>query len=149
MSWIEVESKVRVRNVKDARRRIKKIAKFVEVENKIDDYYSLSEGVYPKKSIRVRDKGQKREVNFKERMFFKDGIWAKKEVELYRTREGVNIELNFVKKLGWFIEIEVLCKKKDIGKAMRKIGKVRERLGVKRAQIEKSGYTRFLWELRH
>jgi len=138
MRGAEVESKIRVSNVNEARKRIKKIAKFIGKEKKVDDYYSLHHGVYPKKSLRVRDKGKKREVNFKQRHSYSNGVWAKKEVEfevsdlrgffdlladfgfkkwmrkeklteLYRTKNGINIELNFVKRLGWYIEIEVLC----------------------------------------
>jgi len=81
MSWIEVESKIKIYNTKRIRKKIKEIAKFVEVENKIDDYYSLHSKVYPRKSLRVRYKERKREVNFKQRIDYVNGIWAKKEVE--------------------------------------------------------------------
>ena len=46
-----------------------------------DDYYSLEKRKYPKKSLRVRDKGKRREVNFKQWRSYKNGVWAKKEVE--------------------------------------------------------------------
>ena len=81
MSWIEVESKIKVHDAKEARKRIEKIASFVKKEYKIDDYYSLSRDSYPKKSLRVRGKGKKRQVNFKQWRNYTDGIWAKKEVE--------------------------------------------------------------------
>jgi adenylate cyclase, class 2 len=180
MSWVEVESKIKVSNVDDARVRIKKIAKFVGNEHKKDDYYTLEKISYPKKSLRVRDKGKKREVNFKEWRSYKYGIWAKKEVEftvsdlnnffdllddfgfrkwmskekkteLYRTKDGVNIELNYVKNLGWFIEIEILSKDggKNIDDARRKIRKIMDQLGVKKKLLRKKGYTKMLWELRH
>lgn len=178
MSWIEVESKIKVHDAKEARKRIEKIASFVKKEHKIDDYYSLSRDSYPKKSLRVRDKGKKREVNFKQWRNYSDGIWAKKEVEfevsdlknffdllddfgfrkwmkkekkteLYKTRDGVMIELNYVKRLGWFIELEVLCQPKDIAKARSKIKRVRKKLGVKKSYLVRKGYTKQLWELKH
>ena len=168
MRLVEVESKIKIKNFDEARKKIRKIAKFIKLEKKIDDYYSLRYNKYPKKSLRVRDKGKKREVNFKQRLNYKNGIWAKKEVEfevsdlkgfyelledfgfkkwlrkekiteLYRTNDEVSIELNYVKNLGWFIEIE---------NARRKIAKVRNLLGMKRNEIEKKGYTRALWELK-
>lgn len=177
MSWIEVESKVRVDDLPEARKRIKKIAKYVKTEKKIDDYYSLNplKG-YPKKSLRVRDKGRKCVVNFKQRIWYKDGVWAKKEVEfgisdidnfhdllkefgfikwmrkekkteLYKTKEGVMIELNYVKKLGWFIELEVLCKENEMKDAAKRINKIRKLLNIKKEEIEKKGYTKLLWHL--
>ena len=178
MSWIEVECKIKVDNVKEARKRIKQIAKFVKIENKIDEYYSLKSGVYPKKSLRVRNKGEKREVNFKQRLPFKKGIWAKKEVEfevsdldnffdllddfgfkkwlkkekrteLYKTKNGVNIELNYVKRLGWFIELEILCKPTEIKKSREKIEEIRRKLAFPQKNIEKSGYTSVLWRLKN
>src|SRR6185436_6256700 len=98
---------------------------------------------YPEKSLRVRDMGSIREVNFKKRNSLTNGIYAKKEVqfqisdvkgffelikdfgfrkwlhkekttELYKTNHGVHIELNHVKKLGWFLELEVLCPPKEV-----------------------------------
>jgi len=177
MSWIEVESKIKVDNPESARKRIKRIAKFVKNESKIDDYYSLEKRKYPKKSLRVRDKGKRRPVNFKQWRSYKNGVWAKKEVEfevsdlrnffdllddfgfkkwlrkekkteLYKTKDGIMIELNYVKKLGWFIEIEILCKEKDVVNARRRIVKVMDRLGVKKQDVEKRGYTDQLWDLK-
>lgn len=177
MSWVEVESKIRVDDVKEARRKIKQIAKFVKSEEKVDDYYSLEKGRYPKKSLRVRDKGKKREVNFKQWRSYRQGIWAKKEVEfevsdlrnffdllddfgfrkwmskkkkteLYRTKDGVSIELNYVEKLGWFIEIEMLCNEKNVDSARKRIRKIMDELGVKKSFVEKRGYTKMLWVLR-
>ena len=177
MSWIEVESKIKVHDVKHAREQIRKIAKFMGIENKKDSYYSLTYKDYPKKSLRIRDKGKSREINFKEWRNYKDGIWAKKEVEfkvsdlknffdllddfgfkrwmrkekktyLYRTKSGVDIELNYVKKLGWFIEVEILCKKSEVSNARKKVKRVMDELGVEKKFIEKKGYTKILWELK-
>ena len=175
MSWIEVESKIKIKNPKEARKKIKKIAKFVKFERKIDDYYSLENNTYPKKSIRIRNKGKKVEVNFKKWLSYLKGVHAKSETEfevsdlrgffgllndfgfrkwmrkekiteLYKTRDNVNIELNYVKRLGWYIEIEVLCKKNEIANARKKVIEVRRKLGLHK-NIEKRGYTRQLWRL--
>ena len=178
MSWIEVEAKIKVENVDEIRKKIKEIAQFVRRENKRDDYYTLEYFQYPEKSLRVRDKGKVREVNFKKRISYKNGIYAKKEVqfeisdlagffelirdfgfrkwlhkekttELYRTRSGVNIELNYVKKLGWFIELEVLCPLKDVNSARKKIIDVRTHLGYSEKDCESKGYTRQLWGMKN
>ena len=178
MSWIEVETKVPVKSAADARKRIKKIARFAGKENKKDDYYSLEYFNYPEKSLRVRDKGRVREVNFKRRKSFAGGVYAKTEVqfqisdidgffelikdfgfrkwlhkekttELYKTRNGVNIELNYVKRLGWFLEIEVLCRPNQVETARRKVIAVRSALGFSEGDVEPRGYTKQLWALRH
>jgi len=181
MSWIEVESKIKVNDLKRARKKIRSIAKYLRTEHKVDDYYSMSANQkYPKKSLRIRNKGKVREVNFKQRLGYKDGIWAKREVEfkvsdiknfyyllnnfgfkkwmrkekkseIYKTKDNVTIELNYVKKLGWYIEIEVLCKenKKSIQRARKRIMEIMNIIGVKKKFIEKSGYTKTLWRMKH
>lgn len=180
MSWIEVECKVKIDNPSQIRKNIKKIAKLLGKENKIDDYYALKIKRYPSKSLRIRNKGRKREVNFKERLSYRKGVWAKKEVEFevsdidnffkllenfgfkkwirkekktehYRTKDGVNIELNSVKKLGWFVEIEILCDEKDIPKARERVLDIRRQLAsplkdFPKKQIKKKGYTKELWK---
>ena len=178
MSWVEVETKIPVKNINEIRKRIKKIARFVGKEHKKDDYYSLEYFNYPEKSLRVRDKGHVREVNFKRRKSYSDGVHAKTEVqfqisdvngffelirdfgfrkwlhkekttELYKTRDGVNIELNYVKSLGWFLEIEVLSLVKNVAFARRKVIAVRSALGFGEGDAEPRGYTKQLWNLRH
>lgn len=177
MSWIEVESKLKVKDVTETRKKIKKIAKFVKREKKVDEYYALNySGRYPKKSLRVRNKGKICEVNFKSPISYIHGVHAKREVEfrvsdlkgffdllnefgfkkwlkkeklteLYLTENGVHIELNEVKGLGWFIELEVLCKEKNVKKARSKISFVRKKLGYSdKGYVEKKGYTKELWE---
>lgn len=178
MSWVEVETKIPIKEVVNVRKLVRKIAKFVKKETKRDDYYSLEYFQYPEKSLRVRDKGKVKEVNFKKRNAYSNGIYAKKEVqfeisdtkgffelisdfgfrkwlhkekttELYVTKDGVNIELNHVKKLGWFLEIEVLAKPKDVLSAHKKIVAVREKLGFSEKDSEPRGYTKQLWALKN
>jgi adenylate cyclase, class 2 len=176
MSWIEVETKIKVDSkiLKDVRKRIRKIARYSKKEKKIDEYFSLEYFNYPSKSLRIRDKGKIREVNFKQRMGYVNGVHSKKEVqfkvsdlegfynlihdfgfrkwlrkekttELYITKNGVNIELNQVVGLGWYIEIEVLCDKKDVAKARKKVIDIRDKLEFGKKDIEKKGYTKILW----
>ena len=180
MSWIEVETKIPLKqsDLNRIRKKIKEIAKFVKKENKKDDYYTLEYFQYPEKSLRIRDKGSIREVNFKKRNSFSKGVYAKKEVqfeisdikgffdliedfgfrrwlhkekttELYTTKNGVNIELNYVKKLGWFLELEILCPPNHVSSARNKIVAVREELGFKESDCEPRGYTRQLWALKN
>jgi len=180
MSWIEVEAKVKVSDAKDARMKIKKIAKFVRKEKKVDYYYSLEKRRYPKKSLRVRDAGKKKIINFKGKRKYKGGIWAKEEVEfevsdiknffdliadfgfkkwlkkvknteLYKTKGGANIELNFVKSIGWFIEIEVLCSDdpKQIADARKQIHGIMKSLDIRKRFIVRKGYTKLLWAMKH
>jgi len=178
MSWVEVESKIKIKgNYKDVRKRIEKISKFVGKEKKIDDYYTLDFNGYPKKSLRVRHKGKKRIVNFKQRVSYVKGVHAKNEVEfevsdlsgfydllkefgfkkwirkekttyLFKINKNEHIELNYVKNLGWYVEIEILCSKKDIVKARKNIVDIREKLELPEKDVQKKGYTKELWELK-
>lgn len=177
MSWIEVETKIPIpeNQVALVRNKIKKISKFMRKETKKDDYYTLEYFHYPEKSIRIRDKGKIKEVNFKKRHSYSLGVHAKKEVqfeisdtkgffeliedfgfrrwlrkekttELYRTKSGVNIELNRVKGLGWFIEIEFLSKPSEVNSARQKVIAVRSALGFSEKDSEQKGYTKQLWD---
>lgn len=180
MSWIEVETKIPIKTnqVSIVKKRIKEIAKFVKKETKKDDYYTLEYFQYPEKSLRIRDKGSVREVNFKKRNSLSKGVYAKKEVqfeisdikgffeliedfgfrrwlhkekttELYITKTGVHIEINNVKKLGWFLELEILSSPKDVSVARKKIIDVRDKLGFRESDCESRGYTKQLWALKH
>ncbi|MBM3232150.1 class IV adenylate cyclase [Candidatus Pacearchaeota archaeon] len=180
MNRIEVETKIpfKEKDLTLVRSKVKSIAKFVKKQVKKDDYYTLEYFQYPEKSLRVRDMGKIREVNFKKRISLVNGIHAKKEVqfqisdingffdlindfgfrkwlhkekttELYKTKNGVNIELNYVKKLGWFLELEVLCSHKEVENARKKINDVRNALGFTYKDSEARGYTKQLWALNH
>lgn len=175
MGWYEVECKIKIDDADEIRKKINEIAKFAKNEKKVDDYYSLEYFNYPDKSLRVRNKGKKREVNFKRRKSYVEGIHAKnefqfgitdlkgffeliedfgfrkwmhkeKKTELYITKDGVNIELNHVDRLGWYIEIEILCDEEGIKNARKKIAAVRNKLGFGSRDSEKRGYTKMLWD---
>ncbi len=178
---IEVEIKINISNPRNIKKKIDKIAKFEKNEKKVDDYYTLEpKGTYPKKSLRIRKKGKIYIVNFKKRGSYQEGIWAKKETEfvtsniqgfidlikefgfrkwvtkkkeckIYRINKDFQIELNNVKKLGWFLEIEYLTKNntKGILNAKKNIKKILEKLDIKNSEIIKDGYTKMLWDLKN
>ncbi len=145
-----------------------------------DYYALGGRGNYAKRSLRVRHTGNgKYVVNFKQRISYLSGIHAKKEEEfqvtdikhfidliqdfgfkkwltkekhseVFQIRKDFTIELNQVKKLGWFAEIEYLVpKKKDVSKARKDILEVMKQLDIKKKDIVKSGYTKMLWALKH
>lgn len=75
--------------------------------------------------------------------------WVKKiksnETYLYKKDKKIGIELNYVKHLGWFMEIEYLAKKSQIKSARGKILKVLKELEVPLEWIDNTGYTKMLW----
>lgn len=172
-SKYEVELKARIKNINEIRKRVRKIAKFIKKVKKIDDYYSLEKG-FSKKSLRIRKQQGFYIVTFKKRVSYKSGIHTKKEIEfnlediagflavlkefgfrkwltkykiteLYNKEKNLNIELNYVKGLGWFVEIEALTSGK-VQEARERILKIFNQLRIKKEDIEESGYTRLLWD---
>lgn len=174
---IEVEAKVFVKDVKSIREKVKLVGKYLGRKTKIDDYYTLEpEGKYPLKSLRVRRIGRLCIVNFKKKLSYFKGIHAKNEVEfevgdianffslikdfgfrkwlrkektseIYSINKNFNIEINYVKQLGWFLEIECLCKKKEeIEKARKEILRVMKRIDVREKDIIEDGYTKLIWD---
>ncbi|MDO8508103.1 MAG: class IV adenylate cyclase [Nanoarchaeota archaeon] len=172
---IEVEGKVKISDPAFFREKIKKLAKFKKKEIKIDDYYTLENlNHYPKKSLRIRKKGSIYEINFKQSLSFKNGIhakdeheftlksinpflnlikefgfkhWLKKEkiTELFEISKNFHIELNHVKELGWFLEIEYLSSKDQINSARMQVSNIIKKLGIKQNDLVKEGYTKILW----
>ena len=66
---LEVETKVPIKNVKELRKKIKKIAVLNKKETRSDDYFAIKrrfrKNAYPKKAFRIRDDGKNYVVNFK------------------------------------------------------------------------------------
>ena len=75
--------------------------------------------------------------------------WIKKikwnETYKWKKDKKVSIELNKVKHLGYFIELEYLAKMSEIEKARNKLRQVMKELGVRKEQIDNTGYTKMLW----
>lgn len=176
---IEVEAKVKILVPEKTRKKLRPIAKLISQERKIDNYYTLEKKHYPKKSLRIRKINYKYQVNFKQKLSYIRGVHAKKETEfnisdikgflalikefgfkhwltkekyseIYKINNNFHIELNNVKNLGWFLEIEYLVPHENkIKKARKEIIKVMKKVGIKENQIEKSGYTKMLWDKTH
>ena len=64
----------------------------------------------------------------------------------HKKDKRITIELNYVKNLGYFIEIEYLAKKYEIKKAIRKIISTLSELEISKDQIDNTGYTKMLWK---
>ena len=95
---LEVETKVKINNVKELRKKIKKIARFEKKESRGDDYFALQKKGFPKKAFRIRDDGKKLIVNFKKHLknLYGQGIVVKREHEF---------ELTDTKRLGNFLAL--------------------------------------------
>lgn len=82
-----------------------------------------------------------RDLGFKE--------WVKKikwnETYAYKKDKKIGIEINRVKHLGYFMEIEYLAKKSELNKARRKILKILDELKIDKNWIDNTGYTKMLW----
>lgn len=178
---IEVETKVFLGDrLGDVRKKSGEIGKYSGTVTKVDDYYTLEDlERFPKKSLRVRRVGGFYIVNFKQRLSYKDSIYAKKEVEfeasdircflkliedfgfkkwltkektceIYKIKSNFQIELNNVKGLGWFAEVEYLVDdESEIECARSEVLSVMEMLGCKKKDFVKPGYTKLLWEKMH
>ncbi len=181
MPWLEVETKVKIKDVRDMRKRVRRIARFVKKEKKTDNYFALKINGYPKKAFRVRYNGKDYVINFKKwiKKYWSKDIVVKQEFEFnlnekhlanfltllkdldfkewirkikytesykYKKNKRVTIEMNKVKHLGWFLEVEYLCQKKEMKKAKEKIREVLKGLEVKQEDIDNTGYTKMLWE---
>jgi len=76
--------------------------------------------------------------------------WVKKfkttESYKYKKDKNIIIEINHVRHLGYFLEMEYLAHPKDMKKAKRKIKAVLKELGIKQKQIDNTGYTKMLWK---
>jgi len=69
----------------------------------------------------------------------------KNETYLYNKDKRLGIELNKVKNLGWFMEIEYLAKKNEIKAARNKIMMVLKELKMPLEWVDNTGYTKMLW----
>jgi len=187
MVWLEVETKVRIKNVNTLRKKIQRIAKFEKKETRADDYFAIPRkrfGIhtYPRKAFRVREKPDKFELNFKKwlkKLWDKDIVvkqefefslknksdiqdllalfrdlgfkeWVKKrktsESYLHKKDKRIVIEINYIKHLGYFMEIEYLCQPSEMETAKKKIRQTLEQLEINPKDIDNTGYTKMLWD---
>ncbi|MCK5449276.1 class IV adenylate cyclase [Candidatus Pacearchaeota archaeon] len=97
------------------------------------------------------------ELNGKEEVenllaLFKDlgfSEWVKKikrnETYKYKKNKKLSIEINKVKHLGYFMEMEYLCKEPESKYAIKLITDVLKELEIDFDQIDNTGYTKMLW----
>lgn len=75
--------------------------------------------------------------------------WVRKikrnETYTYNANKNISIEINYVKNLGYFMEIEYLCQKSDVKKAIRALTNLLKELEIDFDQIDNTGYTKMLW----
>ena len=75
--------------------------------------------------------------------------WMKKikhsESYRYLANDKVDIEINKVKHLGYFMEIEYLCPKRKLRRARKTILKILKDLEINLNKIDNTGYTKMLW----
>jgi len=172
---IEVETKVQIQNPTEIRKKIKTFAKFKKKIQKQDTYYTFKTTKnYPDERFRIRRSDGNYIINFKHResplkkiqikeefefqikdinafkrflkeFNFKPFIHKIKNSEVYKYK-NTNIELNYVKHLGYFIEIENITKNGRITKAKQEINEILKKLKIKPQQINNKGYTRMLYE---
>ena len=179
MAWLEVETKVKIRDVSKLRKKIQKIGRLVKKESRMDDYFAIKIKGYPKKAFRIRDDGKAYVVNFKKwlkKYWSKDIVvkeefefkikepkhflalmkdlgfveWMKKikssESYVSKKDKRLVIEINKVKHLGYFMEMEYLSRKSEMEKAKKKIRQALKELEIKPDQIDNTGYTKMLWD---
>jgi len=76
--------------------------------------------------------------------------WVKKikknETYSYKKDKRASIEINNVKHLGSFMEIEYLCQPYEINKARKRIREILKELEINPKKIDNTGYTRMLWD---
>jgi predicted adenylyl cyclase CyaB len=75
--------------------------------------------------------------------------WVKKikynETYKYKKDQRASIEINNVKHLGWFMEIEYLAQPTEVEKAKKRIEEVLDALKINRDWVDNTGYTKMLW----
>lgn len=182
MVWLEVETKIRIKDVNSLRKKIQKVAKLEKKESRSDDYFALRrfrKKKYPKRAFRIRTSPGKYVVNFKKRLYkyWDDFIVVKEEFEfetehpdeflalmfdlgfkqwmkkfktsesyLHKKDKRLIIEINKVRHLGYFMEIEYLCQPREMKKAKKKIMDVLKELCITKEDVDNVGYTKRLWD---
>jgi len=76
--------------------------------------------------------------------------WVRKikrnETYQHNKHKKISIEINKVKHLGYFMEIEYLCQKNEIKRAIRIITNTLKELEIDFKKVDNTGYTRLLWD---
>ncbi len=130
----EVETKVKIKNVKELKEKVKKIARFNKREIKVDDYYAIKRNGYPKKAFRIRSVGKSHIVNFKKwaKKYWDKRIVVKEEYEF--EIKDVEDFLTLMKDLGFFEWI------RKIKISEHYIYRKDKKLSIEINKVEKLGY---------
>lgn len=76
--------------------------------------------------------------------------WLKKfkisESYTYKKNKKVNIEINNVRHLGYFIEIEYIAEKRELKKAIHLVENILRELDIEPKDVHNKGYTKMLWD---
>lgn len=142
MVWLEVETKIRVKNPAILRKKILRIANFEKKETRGDDYFAIKKSrmgiqVYPKKAFRIRQKPDKYEVNFKKwlKKHWDKDIIVKQEFEFeLKDKNNVDELLALFRDLGF---VEWIKKRKTSESYTHKKDK---RIIIEINKIEHLGY---------
>ncbi len=167
---IQIQVKARVKDFLGVKKKIEGFAKSIEEQDKID-YYFKGNFKFDRTELRLRKKGDKREIKLKLN-YFKGGVEENKEysfivenpvdlVEMFDNMgitvaamkhkksyfykfNGIEIQMVSIQELGYFIEIEKKCTEKDKRKVESEISELRDRLGITTDMIEKRNYFELL-----
>lgn len=141
MVWLEVETKVRIKNPNDLRKKIQRIARLEKKESRGDDYFALHRKFrrhgYPKKAFRIRKKPDKFEVNFKKWLtrYWDKQVVVKQEFEFeIKDKSQVENLLALFKDLGF---VQWIKKRKTSESYLHKKDK---RIVIEINKVEHLGY---------
>lgn len=108
-------------------------------------YISFKKGVYAKQEIEFPIETPKKFLWLMKELGMKRWIKKQKISYIYEIKKNFHIELNKVKKLGWFIEVEYLCNTSQIRDKRSDVLKIVKQLGFSENDLLEEGYTKMLW----
>lgn len=79
---------------------------------------------------------------------FKEWVKKRKNTEsyIYKKDKRITIEINHVKHIGTYLEVEYLARRREVKRAKKKILETLKELGITKKQIDNIGYTRRLYD---
>lgn len=70
----------------------------------------------------------------------------KNETYIHKKNKKISIEINKVENLGYYLEIEYLCQRPEMKKAIKEVEKTLEELEIQKDRVDNTGYTKLLWD---
>ena len=167
----EVQVRVKVYDFVGMKKKISEMAEFENEEHKID-YYFERKSKSERTELRLRKIKNKNGISLK--IYHLNGIERNKEYILnmdnasdcidfletlgmkvvamkhkksyFYKYKDITIQLASIKELGYFLEIEKKCDKKDEKEAEKEILELSRKLGISNDQTEKKSYLQLLLE---